>query len=169
MPFTDAWVPTGMKTGVSTSPCAVMIRPVRAGPVWASMLKGRVTWNYVNQKHLQGGIEAGEKESICRRFALMNAGPEEQGTKRIADSPHNLIAFRVNPRPPLFNAAFPLPAPADRHFAPWFLLPLGRKLVTLHRRIAFPGSVQNPKGFCAIGTPRSVAKIIFRAQRRKLL
>ena len=28
--FTVAWVPTGMKTGVRTSPCAVWKRPARA-------------------------------------------------------------------------------------------------------------------------------------------
>ena len=30
--FTVAWVPTGMKVGVSTSPCGVVRTPVRALP-----------------------------------------------------------------------------------------------------------------------------------------
>src|SRR5678816_3370457 len=32
MPFTAPCVPTGMNAGVSTSPCAVVITPRRAGP-----------------------------------------------------------------------------------------------------------------------------------------
>ena len=35
IPLTDASVPTGMKTGVSTSPCGVMRRPARAQPFCA--------------------------------------------------------------------------------------------------------------------------------------
>src|SRR5690242_8353390 len=31
-PLTVAWVPTGMKTGVSTAPCGVSSRPSRAAP-----------------------------------------------------------------------------------------------------------------------------------------
>ena len=30
--FTAPWVPTGMKAGVSTSPCGVDITPARAAP-----------------------------------------------------------------------------------------------------------------------------------------
>src|SRR6476619_7169477 len=38
-PLTAAWVPTGMKTGVSTGPCGVSRRPRRAGPSVESRVK----------------------------------------------------------------------------------------------------------------------------------
>ena len=37
--FTAPWVPTGMKAGVSTSPCGVDITPLRAAPSVCVMLK----------------------------------------------------------------------------------------------------------------------------------
>src|SRR5437016_12003968 len=42
-PFTEAAVPTGINTGVSTNPWAVVMCPSRAAPVWVSMVNGRVT------------------------------------------------------------------------------------------------------------------------------
>ena len=41
-PLTEASVPTGMKTGVSTSPCGVIRRPARAKPFLAS------TWKWMD-------------------------------------------------------------------------------------------------------------------------
>src|SRR4051794_6120493 len=38
-PLTVAWVPTGMKIGVSTVPCGVVSRPVRAAPSRCSTVK----------------------------------------------------------------------------------------------------------------------------------
>ena len=43
IPFTVASVPTGMKTGVSTSPCGVVMTPVRAGPAVAEVWKEKDT------------------------------------------------------------------------------------------------------------------------------
>jgi hypothetical protein len=40
-------VPTGMYAGVSRSPCAVEIRPRRAGPAWASIVNGSVNRNNI--------------------------------------------------------------------------------------------------------------------------
>src|SRR5271165_2122517 len=45
-PLTDATVPTGMNTGVSTSPCGVISRPARARPLVASMRNSiDIVWN----------------------------------------------------------------------------------------------------------------------------
>jgi hypothetical protein len=41
-------VPHGMNAGVSTEPCAVWIRPWRAGPAWAWMEKGSIQF-YVTE------------------------------------------------------------------------------------------------------------------------
>src|SRR5215475_14467797 len=40
--FTVAWVPTGMKAGVATGPCGVMISPQRAAPSVAIRRKERL-------------------------------------------------------------------------------------------------------------------------------
>src|SRR5205823_7540885 len=47
-PLTVAWVPTGMKTGVSTGPCGVASNPVRAAP------SRRRTWKETAMKTRPG-------------------------------------------------------------------------------------------------------------------
>src|SRR5215467_2160966 len=48
--FTDPAVPHGMKAGVSTAPWGVSMRPRRAGPDRAWMVKGKFTANMVQKK-----------------------------------------------------------------------------------------------------------------------
>jgi hypothetical protein len=51
-----------------------------------------------------------------------------------------------------------------RGFAPRFFLPLRRKLIALYGGISFPGALENPQSFRAIGAVSSLPEILRRPQ-----
>src|SRR5215472_73337 len=76
--LTDPAVPQGMKAGVSTPPCAVEIRPRRAGPDWASRMNGDAIGNMVQ------GIAEYEVEVLPRIYADQR-GWEQRMPKAVGD------------------------------------------------------------------------------------
>src|SRR3954466_3604852 len=112
MAFTVAAVPTGMKTGVSMTPCAVVSRPRRAAPSRATMSKPIVTrlhpeveqiWRLAESAaNLQPGFSS--KLQSGRRAT----GGVPDGASRIAPKYGNLIVVAREGGGPLDQTGIPI-------------------------------------------------------------
>src|SRR6478736_6400826 len=88
MPFTVACVPIGMKAGVRTVPCAVMISPRRAAPSVASSVKPK--------SGAIRGLRVSGREAyheIARRKAL-RLDPRDRLLHRLAEGRHHPCALQ---------------------------------------------------------------------------
>src|ERR1700745_4324074 len=86
-PFTAAWVPTGMKAGVRTAPCGVVISPRRAAP---SVL---LSWN---EKEGDIGVARRHSRDASRQEAavltlLLNRGQPALGSDPKIDAAESRV------------------------------------------------------------------------------